>query len=126
MRRTSIGGLIRTSHPSPSTMGLMSVLLVAMACGPTQAERPAAPMSQSAVRANAPQAPSSDTKTIVVGQGFEMQSLNRLGRNDTEADHVVNAGLVTRDTEKYQVLPWMAEALPSLDNGSWQLNQDGT
>jgi len=39
---------------------------------------------------------------------------------------VLNAGLVTRDTEKYQTLPWMAEALPSLDDGSWQINPDGT
>jgi peptide/nickel transport system substrate-binding protein len=39
---------------------------------------------------------------------------------------MTNAGLVTRDTEKYQVIPWMAEELPSLDRGTWILNDDGT
>lgn len=39
---------------------------------------------------------------------------------------MVNAGLVTRDTEKYQLLPWIAEDLPSLDRGSWRVNPDGT
>jgi peptide/nickel transport system substrate-binding protein len=49
-----------------------------------------------------------------------------VGRNDAEIGHVINAGLVTRDTEKYEVLPWMAEALPSLDSGTWTVSPNGT
>jgi peptide/nickel transport system substrate-binding protein len=55
-----------------------------------------------------------------------MEGLNRVGANDAELGHVINAGLVTRDAEKYVVQPWMAEALPSLDNGTWTVNANGT
>ncbi len=65
------------------------------------------------------------SQTLVVGQGYEMAGLNRVGNNDAELGHLINAGLVTRDTEKYEVLPWMAEELPSLDKGTWTINPSG-
>jgi peptide/nickel transport system substrate-binding protein len=104
-------------------MVLALVALTAVACTSTQPQpSPAArPASQAA-----PGASSSAPKTLVVGQGFDMAGLNRVGRNDAEVDHVMNAGLVTRDSEKYQLLPWMAQELPSLDRGSWRVNPDGT
>jgi peptide/nickel transport system substrate-binding protein len=103
-------------------VAMLLVFGIAAACGPTQAERPSSrgPGEGSASSSSGGQ------KTLVVGQGFEMQGLNRLGRNDAEVGHVMNAGLVTRDTEQYQMLPWMAERLPALDEGSWRVNPDGT
>jgi hypothetical protein len=36
--------------------------------------------------------------------------LNRVGRKDAEIGHLVSAGLVTHDTEKYEVLPIRVES----------------
>src|SRR3954453_21902007 len=109
---------LRATKQSASTITAILSLMLA-ACASTPAERPttAAPNQPAA----APAA-SQGQKTIIVGQSFEMASLNRVGRNDAELDHVLNAGLVTRDTEKYQTLPWMPEAIPSLDNRTWVVN----
>jgi peptide/nickel transport system substrate-binding protein len=102
---------------------LVIIALTIAACTPQSSQPgPAARPTGQAQPGGAPTAP----KTLVVGQSFDMASLNRLGRNDAELDHVVNAGLVTRDAEKYQTIPWMAEELPSLDRGTWRVNADGT
>jgi peptide/nickel transport system substrate-binding protein len=83
----------------------------------------AAPTSQPQT---APATPGGAQKTLVVGQGFEITGLGWIGRVDTEATHVAQAGLVTRDSENYRVLPWMAQELPSIDKGTWKVNPDGT
>jgi peptide/nickel transport system substrate-binding protein len=98
---------------------LVAGTLAASACAPagpqpTPADRPGSDTGQ-------PRQP----RTLVVGQGFEMSGLNRIGRNDAEIGHVINAGLVTRDTENYQVLPWMAEELPSLEKGTMTVTPTG-
>jgi peptide/nickel transport system substrate-binding protein len=93
--------------------------LLASACAP--AGQQPAPSQQGA----AAPAQSAGPKTLVVGQGFEFTGLNRVGRNDAEIGHLLNAGLVTRNTEQYQVLPWMAEELPSLEKGTWQVDPGG-
>ena len=95
--------------------------LLAAACAPAA---PQTPQTQPGGGPAASQ-PSGQPKTLVVGQGFEFTGLNRVGRNDAEIGHVINAGLVTRDTEQYQVLPWMAEELPSLERGTWQVEPGG-
>src|ERR1051326_8852183 len=83
--------------PSGATVIAAALSVLLIACGPTPAERPAAVPNPPA-----PAPPTSQgQKTIIVGQSFEMASLNRVGRNDAELGHVLNAGLVTRDTEKY-------------------------
>ncbi len=111
----------RASHQC--VLVLLIAALASMACTSGQSQPRSsllpAPEGQPAPSSTAP-------KTLIVGQSFDMASLNRLGRNDAELDHVVNAGLVTRDTERYQMLPWMAEELPSLDRGTWRVNPDGT
>jgi peptide/nickel transport system substrate-binding protein len=99
---------------------LVGLALVA-ACAPA----PATPTSGGSGAPNQARSSGAPT-TLIVGQGFEIGGLNRVGRNDAEIGHVVNAGLVTRDTEKYEVLPWMAEALPSLDSGTWVVSPTGT
>jgi peptide/nickel transport system substrate-binding protein len=87
---------------------------------------PAAPKAEPAAPAAKAPAVQPGAKTIVVGQGREINGLSRIGRTDTEASHVVNAGLVTRDTENYKIIPWMAEELPSVQKGTWKVNPDGT
>lgn len=94
--------------------------LIAVACAPAGPQ--SAPLPSSGDDASQPR----QTKTLVVGQGFEMAGLNRVGRNDAEIGHVINAGLVTRDTEQYQVMPWMAEELPSLEKNTWQMDPGGS
>ena len=116
-------------------------LLGAAACSPATPAAPTsapaakpAPTSPSAAGATAqptaaPQAAAAATggaKTLVVGQGFEITGLGWIGRVDTEATHVSQAGLVTRDSENYRVVPWMAEELPSMEKGTWKVNADGT
>lgn len=86
---------------------------------------PAAPKAEPPAAAKAP-AVQKGVKTIIVAQGREINGLSRIGRTDTEASHVVNAGLVTRDTENYKIIPWMAEELPSVQKGTWKVNPDGT
>ena len=91
----------------------------------TSAEPRASSQSSSQAPTAQPAAAPSAPKTLVVGQSFDMAGLNRVGRNDAEIGHVINAGLVTRDTEKFEVRPWMAEELPSLDKGTWTVSPDG-
>ena len=106
-------------------LGTLAVVL--MACTGAPAQPTSRGGAQAEPRSEAPAAPGrTSPKTLVVGQGFEMLGLNRLGRNDAELGHVLNASLVTRDTEKYQLLPWMAEELPSVDRGTWRVNPDGS
>jgi peptide/nickel transport system substrate-binding protein len=106
---------------------LAALSLIASACAPTAP--PSAPSSSRPAGDPGTQAQSSQPtgapKTLIVGQGYEMQGLNRVGANDAELGHVINAGLVTRDPDQYVVLPWMAEALPSLDNGTWVVTPNG-
>lgn len=122
MNLPSIPTTARRSRGDRLATLLLLGALVVSAC-----TSPPSPASSGARPSGQPTAaPVSAPKTLVVGQSFDMASLNRLGRNDAELDHVVNAGLVTRDTEKYQLLPWMAEEIPSLERGTWQVNPDGT
>src|SRR5687767_8628540 len=102
---------------------LLCISFLAMACA-SQQSVPASSGRPANQPASAPSG--SAPKTLVVGQSFDMAGLNRVGRNDAEVGHVMNAGLVTRDSEKYELLPWMAEALPTLDGGTWRVNPDGT
>ena len=98
---------------------LTAAALIASACAP------AGPQPAQSERSSSDPPQPRQTKILVVGQGFEMAGLNRIGRNDAEIGHLINAGLVTRDTEQYQVLPWMAEELPSLEKGTWQVTPSG-
>ena len=113
---------MRTNRIS-GKIGAVVVGLVVIVAG---CASPAGPGSGASRPQDQAQPASSGPKTLVVGQGFEIGGLNRVGRNDAEIGHVINAGLVTRDPEKYEVLPWMAETLPSLDNGTWVVNPNGT
>src|SRR5581483_3308351 len=88
----------------------------------------AAPTSKPAASpaASGKPAASGAATTVVVGTGFSVTGMSRVGRQDTETGHMVNLGLITRDTEKYQNLPGLAEQIPTIDNGLWKVNDDGT
>lgn len=98
------------------------VVILGLAACTAPALAPARPEGVSAGSPSSRQSPI----TLVVAEGFEPAVIGRLGRNDTEPNHMAYAGLVTRDTEAYKVLPWMAEELPSIDKGTWRVNADGT
>src|SRR5262245_52082765 len=83
-------------------LGLMILVVGAslVACAPTPSPAPAAQSGAPSGGQPSGQRAASAPKTLVVGQGFEIGGLNRVGRNDAEIGHVINAGLVTRDPEK--------------------------
>jgi peptide/nickel transport system substrate-binding protein len=61
-----------------------------------------------------------------VGQGFEITGIGRMGRYATEATHLAYAGLVSRHTEAYRNVPWLAGELPSIERRTWTVNADGS
>jgi peptide/nickel transport system substrate-binding protein len=126
----AMGGLLGAAACNPGTPAVPTTAPAAQP-QPTSAGAPAAnpttaPVAQPTPQAQTAPATTGGAKTIVVGQGFEITGLGWIGRVDTEATHVAQAGLVTRDSENYRAVPWMAQELPSMDNGTWKVNPDGT
>jgi peptide/nickel transport system substrate-binding protein len=122
-------GLLGTVACNPGTPAVPTTAPAAQPTTAAAAPKPAATTAAQPQPTPKPQtapATSGGGKTIVVGQGFEITGLGWIGRVDTEATHVSQAGLVTRDSENYRIVPWMAQELPSFENGLWTLNPDGT
>jgi peptide/nickel transport system substrate-binding protein len=96
----------------PATVGSAAPVASKPAASPAASGKPAASISAA--------------NTVVIGTGFSVTGLSRVGRQDTETGHMINLGLITRDTEKYENLPGLAEQIPTVDNGLWKINNDGT
>src|SRR6266542_4372007 len=111
---------MRTRRAGLGLSVLTLAALFATACAPAGPQQ-----SQTQPATGPAPAQTGQQKTLIVGKGFEFTGLNRVGRNDAEIGHLGNAGLVTRDTEQYVVMPWMAEELPSLEKGTWQVDATG-
>jgi len=97
--------------------GLLVLALGLGACGPAAA--PAGPAAQQV--APAPTGP----KTLVLTQQREIDGIARSGRTAPEVTHSVTAGLSRKNPETLEVEAWAAEALPSVENGTWVINPDG-
>src|SRR5438093_721336 len=95
-----------------------SAALVVGACAPALAPAGPAGQTESAV----PSGP----KTLVLTQAREIDGIARSGRTAPEVTHAVTAGLARKNPETLEVEAGAAEALPSLSNGSWVVNPDGT
>jgi peptide/nickel transport system substrate-binding protein len=107
-------------------VGLLLALIVT-ACAtpaPAPAQPPGSSGSSGAVAA--PEPPR-QRKAIVVASGRVLAppSLPFL-QQDTELSDMVHAGLARMNSATYQLDPWMAEELPSIEKGTWKINPDGS
>jgi peptide/nickel transport system substrate-binding protein len=62
--------------------------------------------------------------TIIAGQ--QLASFGSFRGAGGETNDIVHAGLVTRNAETFEDLPWLAASLPSQSDGTWVVNSDGT
>lgn len=101
---------------------VIALVVAGSACGPA-APAPRAPRAEPASGTAATRA---GPKTLVLAQGRQIDVIARYGRTSPEVTHTATAGLSARNPETLEPAPRLAEELPSLDKGTWQLNPDGT
>lgn len=65
-------------------------------------------------------------KTLVLAQDREIDGITRTGRTSPEVTHTASAGFAAKNSTTLEATPWMADELPSLDRGTWRVNDDGT
>ncbi len=109
------------------TLALLTLLVLALtACGPG-AQAPGASRS---ARSDAPERATGPKRLVAVVAGDPHTLYQKLNPSSTvrgveELELIVNAGMSVQDnTGVYR--PQLAEAVPSLANGLWQLYPDGT
>jgi peptide/nickel transport system substrate-binding protein len=111
-------------------VAIMLVVLVSLVgCGsPGSSSRP----GPSSAQDGAQPPPQAAKKSLEIALSDEIASLSTglglVGGNALPTRYFhefVNAFLTTRDHSD-TVVPWLAERLPSLDDGTWQVNDDGT
>ena len=107
------------SRTVPFAALLISILLTACQSG--------GPAPSRVESGDAPAAPRT-VKTLVIGSGREHVDVNTFGggEQDAEVTDLVNAGLFRQNALTANADPWMVEAAPSPDRGTWVVNADGT
>ncbi len=106
-------------------MTCLSLVIILVACSPT---RPRDSQSSDAVEANRPSSP----KRIVAAVRSAPMALSQTRTNRSVGsvpgldaiEELVSAGL-TRTNEQGVLVPQLAEAVPTLENGLWQVLPDG-
>ena len=110
---------------APRRALLLTVVALAATVSGCAPAAPAGPRTDPAPGASPPAA-QSGPKTLILAQDREIDGITRTGRTAPEVTHTASAGYAAKNSETLESVPWMAEELPSLDKGTWRLNDDGT
>ena len=112
----------------PAALICLALTLFSVACTGS----PSAPTSPPSGGAPAPERPGSTApKRITVGIRGTAQllygklNIGNSGLGVADLEVVVNSGLTVKDDQD-QLHPVLAEAVPTVENGLWQVNPDGT
>ena len=110
------------SRRSNSLLAAIVFLLLAFGCQPG-GQKSDAPGAQ-AQNGN----PDRPKKTLIVASSRDHQIMGHFNdaATDSEVSDIVYAGLARKNALTLEDDPWLAEALPATDRGTWSINADGT